>query len=265
MSMNKHYDPTKPIVIGLAGKAATGKTSVAEYIVPKASFSTSKQGMVWEHIFFAMPLYEFYSARVKIEGLNSESRKLFSIHETLYDLYGGSPLGKMPEYNSFVELTKAIAYKPLDLAGAKPRSFLQQVGDMCRDYDPECFSSWGIRKANKLFREYQKSVLDNEEELPFCVLISDVRFQNEAEAILSMPNSMVILFDAATDVRKERILLRDGVEMTEAQMSHKSEKEIDLFSDKVSTVIDSSSMTVEEQALETMKMVKETFQVFNYA
>jgi dephospho-CoA kinase len=263
--MNTEYNPNYPIIVGLSGKAATGKTSAAEYIVPKASFWSPKQGMIWDHIFFAMPLYEFYSARTKIEGMNSESRKLFSIHETLYDLYGSSPLGPMPSYKDFVNLTEAIATKPINHNGSKPRSFLQEVGDMCRHFDPQCFAKWGTRKVNKLFKEYERSISDSEDILPFCVLVSDVRFENEADAILSMPNSMLIVYSASDDVRKERILSRDGVLMTDQQMSHKSEKEVDLLFDKASAIIDTSSMSVETQALETMKIIKNKFEVFNYA
>lgn len=263
--MSFNYDPNYPIILGLAGKAATGKTSVAESIVPKAAFAATRQGMLWEHIFFAMPLYEFYSSKTKIEGLNSESRKLFSIHQTLYELYGSSPLGAMPHYDEFVSLTKKIATKPIDFDGSKPRSFLQEVGDMCRTYDANCFAKWGISKANKLFLDYKKTLSEDEEEIPYCVIISDVRFKNEAEAILSSPNGMLIVFDADPTVRQERILLRDGVMMTQEQMSHKSEKEIDLFSDHASAIIDSSSMTIEEQALATMKIVRERFSVDTYA
>ena len=42
-----------PIVIGLAGKAATGKTSVAEKIVPRAEVSPVTNHVKWDHIFCA--------------------------------------------------------------------------------------------------------------------------------------------------------------------------------------------------------------------
>ena len=56
--MDKKYHKDYPIVIGLAGKAATGKTSVAEKIVPKAQINSVSNHIVWDHIFFALPLYE---------------------------------------------------------------------------------------------------------------------------------------------------------------------------------------------------------------
>ena len=259
-NFKKQYDPDYPIVVGLAGKAATGKTIVAETIVPKASFGTNSNGLVWDHIFFAMPLYEFYSIRTKIEGMNAKSRKLFATHETLYDLYGSSPLGKMPDYNDFVDLVNKINSEPVDHDGSKPRSFLQKIGDYCRQYDEECFAKWGVRKANRIHGEYISS-LSEETELPHCIMISDVRFVNEAQAILSQPNGIIIKFEASDEVRRERILARDFVLMTDEQLSHRSEKEIDSMSDIIDLVINSDSMSIEDQVNETIRLIKESFGV----
>lgn len=259
--MIENYNPEYPIIVGLAGKAATGKTSVAEAIVPKASFSNEREGMVWDHIFFAMPIYEFYSIRTKIEGIDAESRKLFATQETLYDLYGGSPIGGVPDYNTFIELNRKIASASMTDGGLKPRSYLQKIGDYCREHDEKCFAKWGIRKAGKIHREHLKYSTE-EDVKPHCILISDVRFLNEAEAILASPNGMLIMFEASDDIRKDRILSRDGVIMTEEQMSHKSEQQIDLMTDMVTAKIDSSSMNVEAQAVATINIIKERFKVY---
>lgn len=257
--MNENYDPEKPIIIGLAGKAATGKTSVAETIVPKASFTNERSGVLWDHIFFAMPLYEFYSIRTKIQGSNSQSRKLYAIHEALYDLYGASPLGKIPHYYELISLVDKIYNEPLPNTDTKPRSFLQKVGDYCRSYDEECFAKWGVRKAVKIYNEYVNAISEEEEIKPHCILISDVRFKNEAEAILAKPNSMVIEFTASDSIRRERIFGRDSVYMTDEQMSHRSELEIDTFKDLITESIDSSELTIEEQSMKTIDIIKKRF------
>lgn len=263
-NIRRDYDTDHPIILGLAGKAATGKTAVAESIVPKASFGTSVENIMWDHIFFAMPLYEFYSIRTKIEGDRARSRKMFAIHETLYDLYGSSPLGSMPDYYEFISLVDKVHQEPIDSNGSKPRSFLQNIGDYCRAYDEECFAKWGIRKANKIHYEYLLNdfVGDLEgtgDELPHCVIISDVRFINEAAAIKAQPNGFIIKFDATDEIRRERIFARDSVFMTNEQLSHRSEKEIDLMSDMIDVTIDSSSMSIEDQVKQTIKAVKESF------
>jgi len=59
----KNFIQGQPIIIGLAGKAGSGKTSVAESIVPKGSFDTNKYGMKWDHLFYALPLYEMASIK----------------------------------------------------------------------------------------------------------------------------------------------------------------------------------------------------------
>lgn len=257
--MKKEYNQDHPIILGLAGKAATGKTAVAESIVPKASFGNTNSGIVWDHIFFAMPLYEFYSIRSIIEGMNAESRKLFSIHQALYDLYGNSPLGSMPSYDNFTDLVHKINNERLEFDGNKPRSFLQKVGDYCREYEESCFAKWGTRKAVSIHNEYLNSLDKDEEEIPHCVIVSDVRFINEAEAILNQPNGIIVQFEASDEVRRNRIFSRDSVFMTDEQMSHRSEKEIDMMSDLVDLVIDSSNIKIEEQVNLTIKAVKESF------
>ena len=257
-NFKKDYNPDHPIIVGFAGKAATGKTAVAETIVPKASFGTTLNGIVWDHIFFAMPLYELYSIRTKIEGMNSESRKMFATHETLYELYGGSPLGKMPKYKDFIDLVLKINSEPVEHDGSKPRSFLQRVGDYCRYHDEECFAKWGVRKANRIHGEYLFS-LDEEKESPHCIVISDVRFINEAKAILDQPNGIIIKFDASDEIRRNRIFARDSVFMTDEQLSHRSEKEIDQMSDIINVTINSDEMSIEDQVKETVKSIRESF------
>jgi hypothetical protein len=254
--MISNYNPDYPILVGLAGKAATGKTSVAEAIVPKASFGNERDEMIWDHLFFAMPLYELFSIRTKIEGENKDSRQLYAIHETLYDIYGSSPLGKVPKYADLIELVYAIYEESIYFEGSKPRTFLQKVGDYCRHYDPNCFASWGIRKAKKIYRE---NILSTENEVPHCILISDVRFKNEAEAILAEPNSFLIRFDADPEIRRERIFNRDNVYMTDDQMSHSSEKELDQIEDSLFHIIDSSNMTIEQQVDHTVSAIKRKF------
>jgi ABC-type polysaccharide/polyol phosphate transport system ATPase subunit len=87
------FKKQQPIIIGLAGRAGSGKTSVAEAIVPKAAFETVKYGMKWDHIFYALPLYEMASSKKNIQGLSSDSRKKYALHDILYEIYGRSSIG----------------------------------------------------------------------------------------------------------------------------------------------------------------------------
>lgn len=255
--MNKKFYKDQPIILGLAGKAATGKTSVAEAIVPKAQINAVNDHVVWDHIFFALPLYELVSIKSNIRGLRERERQLYAIHNTLYDLFGGSTLGNMPDYSDLTSLVHRIWQMPLP-SNTKPRTFLQTAGDLCREYDSECFAKWAIVKCIKNYRSYIRETESDEYEsevLPFCIIVSDVRFKNEADIILKQPNGIVVCYEASDEVRTERMLDRDGHLMTSAEMNHKSEQEIDMIRSMSSAIIDSSDLSVQEQTNKTIEVV----------
>jgi dephospho-CoA kinase len=251
--MLKDFKKEQPIIIGLAGKAGSGKTSVAEHLVPKGSIDTSMYGIKWDHIFYALPLYELASIKRSIKGFNENNRQLYAIHDVLFDLYGGSPIGIMPGYEDLVERTKSIYNLNIEPEGIKPRSFLQKAGDICREEYGDCFAKWGVVKAVKLYQSYYKSLSEDEEENPFAVIISDVRFVNEAEKILNQPNGIVICFDAEQDTLNDRIMKRDGRLMSEEQKNHKSEQEMEMVKSIATHIIKTDNMTVEQQAQATLK------------
>lgn len=251
--MKKTFKAESPIIIGLAGKAGSGKTSVAEYLVPKGSIDSSSYGMKWDHIFFALPLYELASIRRSIRGMNQQDRQLYAIHDVLFDIYGGSALGNIPSYEDLTSRVFEIYNLPMEPEGVKPRSFLQKAGDVCRrDYE-NCFAQWGIMKAVRMYQKYYKSLEESEPELPYAVLISDVRFENEAEKILKQPNGVVVCFDAEENTLNERLLNRDGKLMDDSQKSHRSEQQIEIIKSMSTCVIKTDNMTIEQQAKETLK------------
>lgn len=254
ISENK-YSKEHPIIVGLAGKAASGKTATAEAIVPKASINPVTNSMIWDHIFFSLPLYEIASIKRTTLGLRQKDRQLFSIHQVLFDLFGGNALGNIPDYKHFTDLVDQIYTMPIEQEPLKPRTFLQKAGDLCRIHDPECFSKWAIYKAARLHRSIISSPSYEDSELPVGIIISDVRFQNEAEAILSQPNGIVIYFDASDETRNARMLKRDGTFMTEDQASHRSEKECDLVKVLASAIISTDNMSMEQQASETLQII----------
>jgi len=256
MIKQKRFLKDYPIVIGLAGKAATGKTSVAEKIVPKAEVSPVANHIKWDHIFFALPLYDLASVKKNSLGFRQKDRQLFSIHEIIYDIYGSNALGTIPDYESFHQLVKDVYNLPIEPEDMKPRSFLQKAGDLCRAYDEDCFAKWGVLKANKLFRSHMKTPEHEDQDMPMAVIISDVRFVNEAKKILSQPNGLVICYEASDDVRIERMMKRDGYIMTAEQMNHRSEQEIDLIKENASAIINTDNLNIAEQALATTNLIQ---------
>lgn len=252
-------DETQPIIIGFAGRAGSGKTSVAEHIVPKGSINVIKHDIKWDHLFFALPLYELASARRHIAGINEDSRTLYAIHDVLYDLFGGSPIANVPHYDALIDMVRFIYNMPIEKEGIKPRTFLQVAGDVCRAFDVNCFTNWAIRKSKSIYRSHIKefeSNLDNDFDVdpnPMAIIISDVRFLNEAESILSEPNGILVCFDASDEVLNDRILKRDGKPMSKEQLSHKSESYIEDIKKIATFVINSDNMNIEQQTDATLE------------
>lgn len=262
--LNKDFKLVKnqPIILGLAGKAGSGKTSVAEQIVPKGSIESAQDGIKWDHIFYALPLYELASIKKNTKGLNEKSRKMYAIHEVLYDLYGGSSIGFVPNYSDLVSMVEEIEKLPIESEGIKPRTFLQKAGDICRAHRSTVFAEWAIMKSIRSYRLYEKS-LDEGSNEAFCMIVSDVRYVNEAESILKQPNGIVLCFDASEEVLNNRIVKRDGKPMSPEQLAHPSENQIDEIKSMSSSVIHTDEMTLEEQAVTTMQLIKELTEVNN--
>ena len=249
-----------PIILGISGLAGTGKTSVAEAIVPKGRITTESD-MIWDHIFFALPLYELASIKTNVRGLRQRDRQLYEIHNVLYDLYGGSPISNVPDYEDLTKLVHDIYNLPIEY-DMKPRTFLQKAGDLCRQLRQDCFATWAIAKANKLYKEYLRTT-DEENQLPFVVIISDVRFLNEAHTILAQENGTLLNFSASDNVRFQRLMQRDGYLMSEEQRKHKSENEMDSVREVAHAIIDTDGLTIAEQTKATVSYIRE--RVMNYA
>ncbi len=252
--MIKKYSREQPIMLGLAGRAGSGKTSVAEVLCPKGSIQTNSSGIIWEHIFYALPLYELASIKKNIMGMNEESRKLFAIHEVLFEIYGKSSLGHIPNYHIFVEKIQQIYDLPIEPEGIKPRTFLQTAGDICREGYSDCFCHWAIVKSSELYKNAIKDHSDDD--TPVCIIISDVRFLNEAESILKQPNGIVINFDASDQTLKDRIFKRDGVHMTDEQLNHSSETHNFYIRENATYTINTDSLSIEQQTQATLDIMK---------
>jgi dephospho-CoA kinase len=92
--------------------------------------------------------------------------------------------------------------------------------------------------------------------MPMAIIISDVRFENEAKKILDQPNGLIICYEASDEIRNERMMRRDGHAMTPEQMNHRSEQEIDLIKEKASAIINTDNLNIAEQALATTNLVQ---------
>lgn len=270
----KTFDPDQPLVLGLAGGYATGKTVTANGLAPTARISFRQEegsngpSIFWDHFYFALPLYRMATARQNIEGEQSFDRIAYEIHETLVDVFGGNPIYGAPSYRELVSMVEKIVSYPCPREG-KPRSFLQYVGtEICRAYDADCWVKWMDRKIKTEHRTFVLENTNEEGDLDslYGAVISDCRFPNEAKFIVDQPNGILLKFTASPDVVEQRQFDRDGFSMDSTQKSHASETSLDGIPDEWFTeIIDTSEMTIEDQINHVKDIVTNFTGVTTYA
>lgn len=235
----KIFNPDRPIIIAICGQAGTGKTSVADKLVP--SRSLHKLGpLTLDHTFFAAPLYNMVSVKTKIEGAGRRDRILYGLHEIVVDLLG-NPLYGAPPYDELYALVNRLYDIPVGQEGTKARHFMQTAGDLLRGYMEDCF----VKKAYKTVLEGERLKF---EDTYYTMILSDLRMYNEAEMVQKHPNGIIIKLIADLNVRQERMLRRDEGFMTADQMNHASERIEQIPEDWVSLTIDTTHTTEEEVA-----------------
>lgn len=242
------YTPDYPIVLGICGQAGTGKTSTADRLAPLGG--REETPIDWDHLYFALPLYEIVSIKRNIEGDMRKDRIRYELHKTLVDLFGSSPLYGAPKYDTLVQLVQQLTDTPLGAGESeKPRSFLQQTGTLLRDVNEDCFVNW-VKKMIKT-----RYVQLRQEGRPYAFVVSDVRMPNEAAMIKAQPNGRLLKFTASDEVRHDRLMKRDGFVPDAVQAAHASEQ-VDLIPNELfDHIIDTNSLSLDQQARVTEAVV----------
>lgn len=246
------FSSSNPVYIGFCGAAGSGKTSTARAIVPSSSFSFygdvsnySDNNILWDHFWFAMPLYEISNCRLITEGTDVKDRVMYGIHDIV-----NSVMQRKIAYDDLIELVYDIYAMPCKIEGTKPRTFLQDVGSLCRDLYKNCFTDYIKYKVYNTYRaiisEYDRNDLDPP---TYMAIVSDVRMPNEAEMIKNQPNNILIKFTASKEVLDKRLIDRDGLLLTSSQTSHESERGVNEIPEEwFDLVLDTDNLTVEQQA-----------------
>lgn len=254
---SKRFDPDLPIVLGLAGGSATGKTVTADGIAPPARIGgdhpNEEPHILWDHLYYALPLYKLTSVRQTIEGQKTYDRMAYETLQILLDVFGSSPLYGAPDFNDLIQMVYEIVETPCPREG-KPRTFLQHVGtDILRAYDEDVWVKWMERKIkddHRLFLSENPEPPDNSDLFRpyYGVVVSDCRFPNEVDLIRKHPNGIMLKLTASTEVVAARQEERDGYVMDVPQKVHRSETSLNQIPDEwYDKIIDTDHMTIQEQ------------------
>jgi dephospho-CoA kinase len=242
------------ILVGLGGYAGVGKTITAKNLTGNGNIHVDGQNrVIWDHAFFALPLYELASIRRMIEGIDQLDRQLYETMKLLLNMYR-SPLYGGPAFDDLISLAYLTVGLPIEPdQDIKPREFLQATGRNCRNLKEDIFAS----HIEALFKKRSIEFMNQYEDHDYIMLISDLRYPNEAEMIQRQENGYVIKFEASEEVRAARLEKRDGFQMTKEQMAHESE--VGVSSMPYDVTLDTDNLSIEDQVLDTRSLIMAQF------
>lgn len=215
----------------ISGKAGAGKTTAAIGLCGDATRVQTKQGnniIEWDQMALAAPIKEVLS--IKKNLIKEKDRRLYQIHSIVSGLYSDSPLYGAPPYADLVKLVHEIDAMELGSYSDNYRKFQQKMGDAIRSIDPDAFNKTLYNKALSKVGEIKKMTEECElQGLDYhrVLLISDMRFDNEAQFFKDKFGVRIYGLRASKNVRQARLAARDGGIITKKESKHKSENGID--------------------------------------
>jgi dephospho-CoA kinase len=262
--MNKKtFIPTEPVYVGFVGPAGSGKTFTAKSIVPPSTAAlygnpSMYPDIIWDHQWMSLPLYSVYNIRTTTIGSDAINRILYGLHDIV-----NSVTMKQLYFDDMIELIYDLYYLPITNAeDEKPRSFLQQAGDLFLKNNQLCLAKYAKYKIYSMWQSVCVEYDRNELELPWYIgIVSDVRQLHEAKLIHEQKNSLLIKFEADRETLEQRLLDRDGMTLSKEQSVHRTEQEFDSIPNEwYDLVLDTTSISKEEQ----VAIVKEFILSHNY-
>lgn len=210
----------------LHGPSGSGKSQTAKEIaVPNGVVTSWKQNhtkVVMDHKFFAAPISEIHSIKIKTLGFKATDRQLWMIHEVLRDVF--PPLSI--SFEDFIELIYDAQAWDLnwhnhDSEIIKDRDFMTDFADKCHHLMDNPFARTLVRSIKKdINKDYELG--DNN--LLYVPIISDLRLRRELNFIESQFDNIIkIKLDASLGKTNERLLNRDKKTLTNQQLLHETQ------------------------------------------
>lgn len=219
----------RPILVAVTGKIATGKDTVGKSLMEKLGRTD------FLHTAFAAALKE--EVNVAIEALRhvqavgggktTALEELISrfpdipvewlarVRDALWDeLHEGKILDS---YSRTVGVRKTLQWWGTDIRRAQKDSY------------------WVDRLLDQVVPALEADT---------SVLVTDVRFPNEADALLDI-GGFVIRLDVSREIQAARLFQRDGVELTPDKENHKSEISLDDY-DKFTLRVNNDYLTIDQ-------------------
>lgn len=242
----------KVVIVGLAGKAGSGKTSVAEQFVPAHSPSRHRSGndiVVVDKLKLAAPLYEIYGTG-EMSGSEAKSRQEYAVFDVLREVFGGNPLYGAPPLSELSLRTNAVIERIMQIGLDNRREILQWTAEYCRSFNNDCFVNLLVKKA-LLLAEQNAAVVNREvdptsyEELIVSIIIDDVRFNNEAARLKKVfgKDCFIAKLECEESERMDRIIERDGGAKMSLYRHHSEDIAID--EEHIDTVLDTTTFDPE--------------------
>lgn len=257
----------KPIFVGLRGPAGAGKTSVGNRVagMTRPDDYDKEIGALPSQVFLqytlATPIYDIVGIKRMTKGFDRKDRILYSVHDSLHEL-----LNRQLPYEDFVSLVRSVADMDAgDEFAPKPRTFMQTLGDMCRNVDVDCYANAVVRRAyaditkiNQDYADYAERMNDDDEAVvedpAVFAVVTDLRYQNEIDVLRNAGELILIRLDASRETLNQRIYDRDGVHMTEEQWNHPTETELSGMDDnEFNLIINTDNFNANEVSLQVKK------------
>lgn len=254
----KSLTSTEPVYVGFVGPAGSGKTFTAKSIVPSVSAAfygdpSLYPNVRWEHRWMSSPLYGIYAARTETIGEDKQSRIMHAIHDIVT-----SVMRNGIDFEEMLELIYDLYALPItNQPDEKPRTFLQQAGDLFLKQDQLCLVRYSKSKIYSAWMDACSEYDRYDLEAPWYVgIISDVRQVHEAKLIHDSKNSLLIKFEADPTIIQGRLLDRDGILLSETEASHRTEQGFDLIPNEwYDLVIDTTEMSKKEQVEQVKQFI----------